>query len=99
MKRTFYVKDIAVAILLVFGFLGVFYIFGKEVGTVSDKRKAEQSEEQIMSLPIQYKGRRDFHKVILEGHEYWYIENFKNNIGFCHSESCPCKTNKVEVVQ
>ena len=99
MKKPFCVEDIAVVILLVFGFLCIFYIFGERVDTVSDKRKVERSEGQIMSLPIQYKGRRDFHKVILEGHEYWYIENFKNNIGFCHSESCPCKTNKVEVVK
>ncbi len=61
---------------------------------------AERKEEQRQrkSLPIQYEVGK-FHKVILEGHEYWYSENFKNNVGFCHSESCPCKTNKVEVVQ
>ncbi len=58
----------------------------------------ERREEQRKPLPIQYEGR-NFHKVILEGHEYWYVENFKNNVGFCHSETCPCHTNKVEVVQ
>ncbi len=59
---------------------------------------AERKEEKRKPLQIQYEDRK-FHKVILEGHEYWYAENFKNNVGFCHSESCPCKTNKVEVVQ
>lgn len=70
----------------------------REARREAQRTIAERSEEQIMSLSRQYKGK-DFHKVILEGHEYWYIENFKNNVGFCHSESCPCKTNKVEAVQ
>lgn len=59
---------------------------------------AERREEQRKPLPIQYEVGK-FYKVILEGHEYWYSENFKNNVGFCHSESCPCMTNKVEVGQ
>lgn len=59
----------------------------------------KEEEKQRKPLLIQYEKVGKFHKVILEGHEYWYSENFKNNVGFCHSESCPCKTNKMEVVQ
>lgn len=59
---------------------------------------AERREEKRKSLPIQYEVGK-FHKVILEGHEYWYAENFKNNVGFCHSESCPCKTNRLEALR
>lgn len=59
----------------------------------SQKVLVERKEEQRKPLPIHYEEGK-FHKVILEGHEYWYAENFKNNVGFCHSESCPCKTNK-----
>ena len=70
----------------------------REARREAQRTIAERREEQRKPLPVQYEGR-NFHKVILEGHEYWYVENFKNNVGFCHSESCPCKTNKVEVVQ
>lgn len=71
----------------------------RETRREAQRTIAERREEQREPLPIQYERVGKFHKVILEGHEYWYSENFKNNVGFCHSESCPCKTNKVEVVQ
>lgn len=77
------------------------YVLPREfIKTTSKARRdaqrtiAERKEEQRKPLPIQYEVGK-FHKVILEGHEYWYAENFKNNVGFCHSESCPCKTKEV----
>ncbi len=83
------------------------YVLPREfIKTTSKARRdaqrtiAERKEEQRKKkpLPIQCEEGK-FYKVMLEGHEYWYAENFKNNVGFCHSESCPCKTNKVEVIQ
>ena len=82
------------------------YVLPREFLKATSKARAEaqrtiaerREEQRKKPLPIQYEVGK-FHKVTLEGHEYWYAENFKNNVGFCHSESCPCKTNKVEVVQ
>ena len=84
---------IVIPILLLLGLLGIFYVVGKESNMVSDKRKDEQGE----SFKMEYAGKK-FYKFNLEGHEYWSIEN-DNQLGFCHSESCPCKTNKMEVLQ
>ena len=94
MNSSFGLKDIAVSILIVFGLLGIFYILGKKENAVSDKRKAERDEY----FKMEYAGKK-FYKFNLEGHEYWCIENYDNHLEFCHSESCPCKTNKTEVVQ
>ncbi len=43
-------------------------------------------------------GEVDFRKCILEGHEYWFAGRFSQG-GLVHSESCPCHSNKVEVVR
>ena len=96
--------DSAVTILFLLCFFGIFYVFfykvptiivdaAKEVNAVSDKRKTEQDKCFMM----EYAGKK-FYKYTLEGHEYWCVENH-NQFGFCHSESCHCKTNKVEVMQ
>ena len=99
------IVDIAMWILVILCAFGSSYVFfyripkkimdaGKEVSAVSEKRKTEQDE----CFKMDYAGMK-FYRYTLEGHEYWCVENFKNNVGFFHSESCPCKTNKVEVVQ
>lgn len=99
------ISDTAMTFLGVLCFLGILYlVFYKipktvwavdmKANAVSAKRKAEQNE----CFQMEYAGKK-FYKFNLEGHEYWYVKEFENNVGFCHSESCPCMTNKVEAVQ
>ena len=114
MRRPFWVKGTtpwdtfrinSYLVLRVLGLFGILYLVfykipkavidnGKEVSAVSNKRKAEQNE----CFKMEYAGKK-FYKFNLEGHEYWYVKEFENNVGFCHSESCPCMTNKTEVVR
>lgn len=114
MKKSFWVKGTtpwdtfrinSSLILNVLCVLGILYLLcyktpktiiaaGKEVSAVSDKRKAERAE----CFKMEYAGNK-FYKFNLEGHEYWYVKEFENNAGFCHSESCHCMTNKVEVAK
>lgn len=96
------IADTTLIILCLLCFSGILYLFfykipkaiidtNKEVSEVSAKRKAEQNE----CFKMEYAGKK-FYKFNLEGHEYWYVKEFENNAGFCHSESCPCRTNKLE---
>ena len=98
------ISDTATTIVCILCFIGILYLVfykipkevmnsSKEARAVSDKRKAELTE----CFKMEYAGKK-FYKFKLEGHEYWYVSNFEH-LGFCHSESCPCKTNKTEVVQ
>ena len=97
------ISDSAMKVIRVLCLFGILYIFfykiPKEIIAVDMKAcaiRAKQKAEQNECLKMEYAGKK-FYKFNLEGHEYWYAKEFENNVGFCHSESCPCKTNKVEV--
>lgn len=95
MKKSFCVEDIAVGILLVFGFLGIFYIFSKfyisskEIGTVSDKRKVEQGECDSQFTSFEWHGHKYLRYSDYDTHTYTLL----------HDPDCPCHTNKTEVTQ
>lgn len=103
--RLVFSDDNALSSLIVLCLFGILYIFfykipttvvdiGNKEKAVSAKLKAEQNE----CFNMEYAGKK-FYKFNLEGHEYWYVEKFENNVGFCHSESCPCMTNKTDVAR
>lgn len=101
MRRPFYVEDIAVIILLVFGLLGIFYIFGKEAGTIKVTTKNKTPDDTQC-----FKEVADISKNCaygkFDGHEYviYSIPNGNGtDSGITHSPDCPCKTNRVEIVQ
>lgn len=83
MKKPFCVEDIAVGILLVFGFLGIFYIFTKGTNAMTMRQNSVSRDVNREVVEIEYKG-----------HQYL---QYKYSIE--HNPDCPCHTNKIEVTK
>ena len=86
-----------IAFCLIFGVIRGCQAFSKDVEEES-KRREQYKSEMAESFKMQYAGK-EFYKFNMEGHEYWYVDSGMRGGGLCHSETCPCHTNKVEVVE
>ena len=88
----------AIGFALVFGIIKIGKYVIKDIeeeSTAREQRRIEEAE----SLKMHYAGR-EFYKFNMDGHAYWYVDGGSmRGGGLCHSETCPCHTNKVEVVQ
>ena len=92
---------IVVVVFLCLLLWGMFYKLPREI--IGSYRQSESAYRQKLAeeanVPkTEFAGKR-FSKFTLEGHDYWIVEDGNYRSGFCHSESCPCRTNKVEAAQ
>lgn len=83
---------------IIFGIFSVCKLIIKDIEEESKERQQRQIEINE-SFTKSYAGK-EFYKFNMDGHEYWYVDGGSmRGGGLCHSETCHCKTNKVEVVQ
>ena len=90
-------------IIVAFGFVVIYCAIGfcnavsKDI-VEENLRREKYKAEMAKSFEKNYAGK-DFYKFNLDGHEYWYIDSGSRGGGLCHSETCPCKTNSMEIVR